>query len=185
VASTTRRLTYDDLEVIVQERAGDRHEIINGELVVTPSPVPRHQIVSLNLTRILDQFVVAGKLGTVLYAPIDIRLSPDNVLIPDIVFIAQARGHLIGQKAIEGPPDLVVEIVSPGTKKRDLTVKRNLYARFGVPEYWVVDPIDRTVSVFERSGNAYQSVPHAADGSVQSRVLPSLERTLQMVFEGI
>jgi Uma2 family endonuclease len=185
MASTTRRLTYDDLELIAQEREGDRHEIINGELVVTPSPVPRHQIVSINLTRILDQFVVAEELGTLLYAPIDIRFSADNVLIPDIVFIAQARRHLIGQKAIEGPPDLVVEILSPGTRKRDLTTKRALYAEYGVREYWLVDPEARTVTILALVDSHFEKIPNSEDGMIHSRVLPGLVVDHSAVFKGL
>nr|MBA2597203.1 Uma2 family endonuclease [Chloroflexia bacterium] len=98
MATTVRRLTYDDLESIPQEREGDRHEIIDGELVVTPSPAPVHQIISRSLFRRLDQHVIAGELGEVLYAPIDIRLTPDNVLILEIMFIARDRTHVVGTK---------------------------------------------------------------------------------------
>lgn len=99
MATTIKRLTYDDLETIPQEREGDRHEIIDGELVVTPSPSPKHQIASRNLFRRLDQHVVANDLGEVYYAPLDIRFTPDNVLIPDIIFIARDRLHVIGSRA--------------------------------------------------------------------------------------
>jgi Uma2 family endonuclease len=180
-----RRFTYDDLESIPQERAGDRHEIIAGELVVTPSPVPRHQIVSINLTRILDQFVFARELGTLLYAPIDIRFSADNVLIPDIVFIAQARDDIIGEKVIEGPPDLVVEILSPGTRQRDLKTKRALYARFGVAEYWLVDPEVRTVTMLNLVDDSYETIPSAENGTIHSHVLPGLAVDPSAVFRGL
>jgi Uma2 family endonuclease len=185
LATTARRFTYDDLEAIPQEREGDRHEIIDGELIVTPSPIPHHQGVSANIVYALERIVREQNLGKVYTAPIDVRFTADYILIPDIVFISRDRLHVIGPKAVDASPDLVIEILSPGTRQRDLTVKRNLYARFGVPEYWVVDPIDRTVSVFERSGSDYQSVPHAANGSIQSRVLPGLELSVDMVFEGV
>jgi Uma2 family endonuclease len=185
MASTTTRLIYDDLEAIPQAREGDRHELIDGELIVTPSPIPVHQIVSLNLVRQLDQHVNATGLGRLLYAPVDIRFTPGNVLIPDIVFITCDRLHIIGPKAIDGPPDLVIEILSPGTRQRDLSVKHSLYARFGVGEYWIVDPEARTMSVFSLIGDRYEPVPTAADGMIHSRVLPELELTLATVFEGI
>jgi Uma2 family endonuclease len=185
MAITTRKLTYDDLEAIPQEREGDRHEIIDGELVVTPSPIPHHQDVSGNIFFALQQVVRAQKLGKVYSAPIDIRFTPDNVLIPDIIFIAQDRLHVIGPRAVDAPPDLVVEILSPGTRRRDLTVKRDLYAQFGVREYWVVDPEAQTVEVLERVGNSFRSVPLSKDGAIQSRVLPGLRLTLETVFEGI
>ncbi len=185
MAISTGKLTYDDLESIPQEREGDRHEIIDGELVVTPSPAPVHQIISRSLFRRLDQHVIAGELGEVLYAPIDIRLTPDNVLILEIMFIARDRTHVVGTKAVDAPPDVVVEILSPGTRRRDLTVKRDLYARFGVREYWIADPAAGTVEVLERIGNSFTPVPLLDEGMIQSRVLPELRLTLEMVFEDI
>lgn len=185
MATTIKRLTYDDLESIPQEHEGDRHEIINGELVVTPSPIPVHQDVSANIFVALRQLVRAQKLGKVYYAPIDIRFTPDNVLIPDIVFVAHDRLHVIGSRAVDAPPDLVVEILAPGTRQRDLTVKRDLYAQFGVQEYWIVDPAARTVEVLERIGNSFQRVPLLDDGTIQSRVLPELRLPLETVFEDI
>ena len=185
MATTVKRLTYDDLEAIPQEREGDRHEIIDGELVVTPSPIPNHQDVSANIFFALQQVVRAQKLGKVYSAPIDIRFTPDNVLIPDLIFIARDRLHVIGPRAVDAPPDLVVEILSPGTRQRDLTVKRDLYAQFGVREYWVVDPAARTAVVLERIGNGFQTVPFSEDGTIQSRVLPELRLTLEAMFEGI
>jgi Uma2 family endonuclease len=185
MAITARRLTYDDLESIPQERAGDRHEIIAGELVVTPSPIPSHQGISENIAFGLGQYVRAHRLGKIYTAPIDIRFTADNVLIPDIVYIARDRRHVVGPKAVDAPPDIVVEILSPGTRQRDLTVKRDLYAQFGVQEYWIVDPVSRTVSVFERVGDAYRPIPLAQDGAILSHVLPELELSLEDVFEGV
>ena len=179
------RLTYDDLESIPEEHPGDRHEIINGELVVTPSPAPMHQIVSRALFRLLDRHVAAGDLGEVLFAPVDIRLTPDNVLIPDIIYIARDRLHVIGSKTVDAPPDLVVEIFSPGTRRRDLDTKRALYARFGVQEYWIVDPDAETVTVLVLAGDRYESVPPGDDGTIASRVLPGLTLALTDVFAGV
>ncbi|MFN8592301.1 MAG: Uma2 family endonuclease [Thermomicrobiales bacterium] len=185
MVTTAKRLTYDDLEDIPQEREGDRHEIIGGELIVTPAPIPAHQIISSNIIYALNHFVRGAKLGIVLPAPIDIRLTPDNVLIPDIVFVASDRSHVIGPRAIDAPPDLVVEILSPGTRQRDLTVKRALYARFGVREYWIVDPQARTVAVLALVDDRYDAIPATSAGALQSRVLPGLALTLDEVFEGV
>jgi Uma2 family endonuclease len=184
MGTTTTRLTYDDLETIPQQREGDRHELIDGELVVTPSPIPVHQIVSLNLVRQLDQHINAAGLGRLLYAPIDIRFTQDNVLIPDIIFIAQDRLHIIGPKTIDAAPDLVVEILSPGTKQRDLTTKRDLFARFGVQEYWIVDPDARTATVLSLVGKQYQPVS-ADDGMIVSRVMPGLTLSVKDVYAGV
>jgi Uma2 family endonuclease len=185
MATTSTRLTYADLETIPQERPGDRHELIDGELVVTPSPIPTHQRISRNVFRRLDQHAMAENLGDVLYAPLDIRLTPENILVPDIVFIARERLHIIGPKAIDAPPDLVVEVLSPGTRRRDLATKRELYARFGVQEYWIVDPAARTVTVLAPRGDRFEPVPADEDGAIQSRVLPDLKIELNDVFSGV
>jgi Uma2 family endonuclease len=185
MATTIERLTYDDLETIPLERDVDRQEIIDGELVVTPAPIPTHQIVSRSCFRRLDRHVVEHDLGEVFYAPVDIRFTPDNVLNPDIVFVAHDRLHIIGPKAIDGPPGLVVEIMSPGTRRRDLTVKRGPYARYGVREYWIVDPDRRTVVTLALVGDVYESLSPREDGSLQSRVFPDLRLSLDDLFEGI
>lgn len=185
MATTIKRLTYDDLEAIPQEREGDRHELIDGELVVTPSPTPNHQIISVNIEYALLLHIRERGLGMMLHAPADIRLTPDNVLIPDIIFIAQNRLHIIGPKTIDAAPDLVVEILSPGTRRRDLDTKRSLYARFGVQEYWIVDPDARSVTVLALMGDRYEPVPLADEGIIQSRVLPGLNMALATVFMGI
>ena len=185
MATTAKRLTYDDLESIPQEREGDRHEIINGELVVTPSPVPRHQIVLTNLIFRLQSHIEAEELGMLLPAPTDIRLSSGNVLIPDLSFTLKRREDIIGLKAVEGPPDLVIEILSPGTRRRDLTTKRALYVGFGVSEYWLVDPEARTVTVLVLAGDRYETLPIGKDNRIQSRILPGLALDLPAVFKGL
>lgn len=182
MATTVKRLTYDDLDVIPEERAGDRHEIIDGELLVTPAPIPGHQFSSANIFVPMHMHVAERRLDKVGYAPIDVRLTPDNVLIPDIVFVAHDRLHIIGPRAIDGPPDLVVEILSPGTRHRDLRVKRDFYARFGVQEYWTADPDSRTVQVWALVGGEFQPVPLLPDPAIQSRVLPGFTLALEAVF---
>ena len=185
MATTTKQLTYDDLEAIPKEREGDRHEIIDGELIVTPVPMPSHQDMSANIFVPMHLHVVERQLGKVYYAPIDIRFTPDNALSPDIVFVAHDRLHIIGPRAIDGPLDLVVEILSPGTRRRDPTTKRELYARFGVREYWIVDSEARTVQVLELVGADFRVVPLLEDDTLQSRVLPDLRLTLEIVFEDV
>ena len=152
---------------------------------MTPSPIPNHQIISVNIEYALLRHVREHGLGMVLDAPIDIRFTPDNVLIPDIIFIAQDRLHVIGPKTIDAAPDLVVEILSPGTRRRDLDTKRALYARFGVQEYWIVDPDARTVTVLALAGDKFEPVPGGEGGAIASRVLPGLTLALKDVFAGV
>jgi Uma2 family endonuclease len=184
MASTTRRLTYDDLELIAQERKGDRQELIDGELMVTPSPTPIHQIISINIAYALVHHIREHGVGIVLDAPIDVRLTPRDILVPDIVFIAHHRMHIIGPKTIDAAPDLVVEILSPGTRHRDLDTKHALYARFGVQEYWIVDPDGRSVSAMVLVGDHYEPIPTGEDGAIVPRILPGLRLSLQQVFVG-
>jgi Uma2 family endonuclease len=96
MVTTARRLVYDDLDAIAQERPGDRHEIIDGELVVTPSPSWNHQLISNNISFALTRHVRDRKLGRIVSAPIDVRFTPDNVLVPDIIFVAGHRLHVAG-----------------------------------------------------------------------------------------
>lgn len=182
MAVTTKHLTYDDLERIPQAHPGDRHEIIDGELAVTASPAWDHQTISANIFRVLDRLVGDHSLGVVRYAPIDVRFTSDTVLVPDLIFIASDRLHIAGPRTVDGAPDLVVEILSPGTSQRDLTVKRDLYARFGVREYWIVDPANRSLTVLELRGDRYHPVPLRDDQAVPSRVLPGLDLPLDAVF---
>jgi Uma2 family endonuclease len=114
-----------------------------------------------------------------------IHFSSDTLLIPDIIFVAQDRLHILGEKAIEAAPNLVVEILSPGTRRRDLTIKRNLYARFGVQEYWIVDPDAETVTVLALVNDRYEPFAGDVEGTIVSRVLPGLVLTLDEVFEGV
>jgi Uma2 family endonuclease len=185
MATTIKRLMYEHLETIPQEREGDRHELVDGELVVTPSPRPTHQMISVNIEFALVRHVREHDLGMVLDAPIDVRLTPDNVLVPDLVFIARDRLHIIGPKAIDAAPDLIVEILSPGTKQRDLSMKRALYARFGVQEYWVVEPEARSVTTLMLVGDMYEKISSSQADTVPSRVLPRLALNLNEVFKGL
>jgi Uma2 family endonuclease len=179
------RLTHDDLKSIPRENEGDRHELINGEMVVTPSPIPAHQIISINIEYALLRHARELGLGMVLHAPIDIRFTPENVLVPDIIFIAQDRLHIVGPKTIDAAPDLVVEILSLGTRRRDLDTKRGLYARFGVQEYWTVDLDARTPTVLALVGEKFEQVPGGEGGAIESRVLPGLALSLNDVFAGV
>jgi Uma2 family endonuclease len=134
-------MTYQDYAALPDD--GQRYEIHDGELSVTPAPTPLHQIVLVNLLTRLDAHVRAGTLGRVLVAPLDVILSDrpreTTILQPDIIFLDRERLGAISRRAIEGPPTLAVEILSPTTAAVDRTRKRQLYARYGIPYYWLVD----------------------------------------------
>jgi len=146
--------TYEDYARLPDN--GVRYEIIGGELYMSPAPRTKHQIASYELGFAFGLFVKRHKLGRILVAPIDVRL-PDlaDPVQPDIVFILKARLHIIKEKSIEGAPDLIVEILSPGTEGYDRRTKFQLYARAGVKEYWMVDPDTCTMEIYVLRGEAY------------------------------
>lgn len=126
MATTTAipKLTYDDLAVIAKEREGDRQELFEGTLVVTPSPIPPHQLVSSRLIRWVGTHVETRDLGEIFPAPIDVRFAPGVVAVPDLVFVRRDRLEIVGAQAIDGAPDLIVEVLSPSTRRRDLGPKK-------------------------------------------------------------
>ena len=153
-------LTYTDYEVLPAD--GRRYELHEGELSVTPAPSPQHQRISGNLNEVLRQHVKVRGLGEVFYAPIDCILGETTVVQPDLVFLETGRLSILSARGLEGPPTLIVEILSPTTTLIDRSTKRQLYARHGVPYYWIVDPEARTVEVYVLSEGGYQLAARAA-----------------------
>jgi len=131
-------LTYDDYVQFPDD--GKRHEIIEGDHYMTPAPRRKHQRVSVNLATEMSSFAKRHKLGLVFTAPFDVVLSDENVVQPDLLFVSAARAAIVTEDNIQGVPDIIVEILSESTRRKDEVTKRKLYERFGVQEYWVVDP---------------------------------------------
>jgi Uma2 family endonuclease len=183
---STRKLTYADYLQFPDDDL--RHEIIGGEHYVTPSPVTQHQRISRELLYLLMQYLKAHPIGEVFGAPFDVLLSNVDIVVPDLIYVSNERAHFLTSKNLQGPPDLVVEILSPGTKRRDLGIKRDLYERVGVREYWVVDP-DREVltSYGRRAADAIFNQPEefskAAGAVVKSALFPGLEISLDQVLQ--
>jgi Uma2 family endonuclease len=146
-------LTYDDYCELPNDR--NRYEILDGDLSVTPAPRVNHQRISRRLLRFLDDHVVANNLGEIFAAPIDVILAPTTVVQPDLIFIAHDRAHIVTERAIEGAPTLVVEILSPTTQQTDRVTKAQLYAKYGVPNYWLIDPGQHTFEAYELAGDHY------------------------------
>lgn len=184
-ATIPRRMTYDDLVRLPQEREGDRHELIDGVLYVTASPVPGHQIVSGNTYSVFDAVVRPRKLGLVLMAPVDVYVAPTEVAVPALVYVKRERLGIVGPKRIEGAPDLIVEILSPSTRGRDLRLKKALYERFGVPEYWVIDHRKRAVTLHVLVEGRYESLTLTEGGIIRSSVVAELEVEVGALFAGL
>ncbi len=147
-------LTYKDYEALPAN--GRRYEIHEGELSVTPAPSPQHQQVIGNLFVLLYHHVKSHGLGEVLLSPIDCILSDITIVQPDIVYLETGRLSTITSRGIEGPPTLVSEILSPSTVQIDRGVKFQLYARHGIPYYWIVDPDGRSIEAYRLVEGTYQ-----------------------------
>ena len=140
-----KRRTYEDYLHLTDDK---RYEILGGRLsMMTPAPEFNHQLTSARLQFLIMHFVEIKGLGYVVDAPTDVVLDEENVVQPDILFISRENKDIIRKKGVFGPPDLVVEIVSPSTQYRDVYEKKDLYARFKVKEYWIVNPYMKCIEV--------------------------------------
>jgi len=147
------QLTYEDYLQFPDD--GKRHEIIEGDHYMTPAPKTKHQRVSANLGSAMISFAKKHKLGLVLTAPCDVILSNENVVQPDILFVSVARAAIVTEDNICGAPDVIVEILSESTRKKDEVTKRKLYERFAVEEYWLIDPELELVKIFKLAQQKY------------------------------
>jgi Uma2 family endonuclease len=180
---SARKLTYADYEQIPND--GMRHEIIDGIHYVTPAPARRHQYFLARLTARLFTFAEERRLGQVYAAPFDVLFSDYDIVQPDLVFVSNERLGVLNDKNAQGAPDLVVEVLSPSTRRRDQTIKRRLYERDGVQEYWVVDPERGTVAVHRRSGTGFakaMELAAAAGDRLETPLLPGFALPLRDLF---
>lgn len=183
VATTAAKLTYEDFLQLPDD--GLRHEILDGEHFVSAAPNVRHQVVLVNLLMALHAFVKPRQLGRVFVAPLDVLLSPHDVVEPDLLFVRAERSGLITTANVQGAPDLLIEVLSPAGRKRDEVIKRDRYEQTGVAEYWLVDPEAETVKVFRREGERYgrPQLLTLRDGDVLTTpLLPELVIPLATVF---
>ncbi len=161
-----------------------RYEMLNGEIIPIPIPSIKHQSISLRIASALLQHTEDQKLGRVLVAPCNVILSEKILMQPDIAFVRNERRGLIGEKSLRGAPDLVVEVLSSATGKKNLKAKKRVYEQFEVQEYWLVDPDDAAVETMIWSELGYISV-YAFDQSdkLSSPLLPHFNLDLSRVFD--
>jgi Uma2 family endonuclease len=179
--ATLRPLTYDDLQDMPDD--GQRYEILGGELIVTPAPTAAHQRVLRSLDRLIDDHVRRTGVGELFGAPFDVLLSRFDTVEPDLVFVSAARPPVANdQNSIDFPPDLVVEVISPSSRRYDRVRKMALYSQSGVREYWIADPERRTLEIYALEGEAYVQVDSDAAGRLNSRVLPGLQVDPSEIF---
>ena len=156
------KLEYSDYVHIPSD--GKRHELLEGDLHVTPAPSPLHQRVSKRLQRMLEAYFEDTGRGEVFNAPIDVILTNQDVVQPDLVLVTNAEQ--ISKRGIEGPPFLLVEILSPSTREYDRTAKANRYATLGVVHYWMVDPEARVLECYRSSGTTFELMVQAHSPTV-------------------
>jgi len=176
------RWRYEDYARLPED--GRRYEVIGGTLYMSPAPRTNHQLVSFELAFALYSHVKAKQLGKVLAAPVDLILPEMATPVqPDILFIASQRLDMIREKYIEGVPDLIIEVLSPGNPQHDRLTKYDLYARAGVQEYWIVEPDQCVVDVYSLHGeNLYVPFGHFERGGViHSSLLPALQIPLDEI----
>ena len=181
VTATTRvRFTYEDYLNTPEDK---RYELLDGELIMVASPNIPHQRAERELAFQVIGFVKRHDLGVVLFAPTDVILSDTDVVQPDLLFVSHERAHIIAHNAIHGAPDLVVEILSPSTARRDLTFKRRLYAKHGVKEYWQVNIDERRITVLSLGDNDYEVAAIYGSGeTLTSPVLPCFTLAIDEIF---
>jgi Uma2 family endonuclease len=183
-ATSGAKLTYDDFLLFPDD--GMRHELIDGEHYVTPSPNTRHQRISGRLHLLIGNWLETHPVGELFFAPFDVVFSRFDVVEPDLLYLSKARAAgVLTSKHVAGVPELVIEIGSPGTRKRDQTLKRRLYERMGVAEYWVVDPDLDAIRVYRQSGTAFDrplELSAEAGDLLTTPLLGGLEIPLARVF---
>ena len=184
---STAKLTYDDLVAMFPDEDGVQRELIDGEIVVTPSPANRHQALALRLTLALGNHLEAHpEQGKLFVARFDVVMTPYDVVEPDLLVVLGDQQDILTEKNVRGAPGIVIEVLSPSTRKRDLTLKRQIFDREGVREYWIVDPERNSVAVYRRGDDG--SFPLATTLSAKDAetlttpLLPGWELQLERLF---
>lgn len=153
-------------------------QLVDGELITSPTPLIKHQRVLRELLNVLSGFELSGEL---FFSPIDLYLDQKNVFQPDLVLIAQNRKNIVTERGIEGPPEMVVEVLSPSNSFIDRNTKKRKYLEFGVKEYWIVDPGNQTLEIYTHDTDT-PSLYLAGEGLVTSKVLGKSSFDLKVIF---
>jgi Uma2 family endonuclease len=184
---STARISYDDLVAMFPDDDGVRRELINGEIFVTPSPVTRHQRLSMRLALSLGNHLdLHPDQGEVFTARLDVVLTDYDVVEPDVLVVLGDQRNILTEMNVRGAPGIVIEILSPGTRKRDLTIKRQLFDREGVREYWIVDPDRNTVALHRRVDDGSFPLARTLEANnaetLTTPLLPGWELQLERLF---
>lgn len=176
--------TYDDYLLLADDK---RYEILNGTLEeMSPAPLFFHQIISVRLTGLLSSYLDANNKGILAHAPVDVVFDNNNLCQPDLIVILNENKKIITEKNIQGAPDLVVEILSPSTFAKDIEIKKRIYERFKVKEYWILDPANKVFEIFALENDFFE-LKDIKDGSgkVNSILFNNLELDLEHIFKPV
>jgi len=175
-AARKRLWTYDEMLAKLPE-SNLPMELWDGELIMSPTPVPNHQRIVARLFKLMDAFVAGKKLGEVFISPLDVILTQRRVVQPDVFFISKSRLNLVTDR-VRCTPDLAVEVISEGSWKRDRVEKKDLYEQHGVREYWIIDPEAQTIEVFSLERGAFKLTSKVDLGeTASSKLLPGFAVT--------
>ena len=175
----TKEWNVDDY--LLLEESNLPCELINGELFMSPAPNPNHQRISRRLFKLLDGAIKNS--GEVFYSPIDLFIDSKNVFQPDLVYISKKSKVYVTERGIEGPPEIIVEIISPANGYSDRNRKKKTYLAFGVKEYWIVDPANKTIEIYTpKTGLDSPLLCLAEEGEVSSSVLKNLKFNVSDIF---
>ncbi|OGW59489.1 MAG: hypothetical protein A2V83_10250 [Nitrospirae bacterium RBG_16_64_22] len=183
--AVTRRVKYTFEDYLLFPEDGRRHEIVDGDHYVTPAPSTKHQRIVANLLNSIRTLLKQHAVGLVLPAPCDVVFSDLDVVQPDLLFVSKGRASIVTEKNIQGPPDLVIEIVSETTRRTDEILKRKLYERFGVKEYWIVDPELEAVKIYRLAAGGYEragDISAETGGALATPLLPGLSIEVSEIF---
>ncbi|SFB07898.1 Endonuclease, Uma2 family (restriction endonuclease fold) [Cohnella sp. OV330] len=173
-----KRVTYDIYAELPED--GQRYEVLDGSLELMSGPSLVHQMLGAKLHLITQS---CSSEYFILLAPLDVILSPRNVAQPDVIFIHRGRTDIMTMRGIEGAPDLVVEVLSPGSRHRDKVRKLDIYGKHGVQEYWILDPVARTLERYEQEGNRLTLTElFEGEDRVVSDKLPCISFALSELF---
>jgi Uma2 family endonuclease len=179
-----RKMTYEDLQALPDDRF--RHELIDGEHIVSPSPSVKHQRVARNIGFAIFAFVRPSRLGEVFLAPLDVLFTRFDVVEPDVLYVAAENAERLLERYVDGAPDLVVEVLSPSSRSIDKVRKPRLYDAHGVREYWLADPKTDTLGIYRRDAAGrlalLTSLSLAAGDVLETPLLPGLRIPLPEIF---
>ncbi len=175
-------LTYADYATLTPTDSGN-YELHQGKILYMPSPTPHHQDVAMNLSSRMHLYASQGKLGKVFTAPLDTVFDSFTTFQPNILFIAKERSHIIGDKKIEGAPDLVVEVLSASNNPKEMSYKKHIYESFMVREYWLINLKKLTITVYNNiEGELLPIGVFKGDDEVESQVIPGFKVAVQDVL---